>query len=56
MNEETKLILAKMQVMNVLSLIKDNSYETYMHLKLTSVYYELERQLTNLNKTSKIKK
>jgi hypothetical protein len=46
MNEETKLVIAKQQVENVLNLIKDNEWETYMSLKLSSVYYELERQLS----------
>jgi len=47
-NEITKLILAKYQVEGVLNLIKGNEYETYMNLKLTSVHYELDRQLCNL--------
>ena len=48
MNEATKLILAKYQVEGALNLIKGNEFESYMNLKLTSVYYELERQLKNL--------
>ena len=46
MNEKTKLILAKQQLSNLLNLLKDNPYEQYMNLKLISVYYELERQLS----------
>ena len=54
MNEEaTKLILAIHQVEGVLNLIKGNESETYMNLKLTSVYYELERQLKNLTDNSR---
>ena len=48
MNEVTKLILAKYQVEGALNLIKGNEFESYMNLKLTSVDYELERQLKNL--------
>jgi hypothetical protein len=44
--EKEKLILAKQQVFNLLNLLKGNQYEQYMNLKLTSVYYELERQLS----------
>ena len=41
-----KLLSAKYQVENILKLIEGNPYEQYMNLKLTSVYYELERQLS----------
>jgi len=40
------LLSAKYQVENVIKLIEGNPYEQYMNLKLTSVYYELERQLS----------
>ena len=46
MTEKEKLILAQQQVFNLLNLLKGNQYEQYMNLKLTSVYYELERQLS----------
>ena len=39
------LLSAKTQIGNILSLIKGNEYESYMNLKLTSVWYELDRQL-----------
>jgi len=52
MTEETKLILAQMQVENLLELLKDNPYENYMCGKLYGVKYELERQITN-NRTKK---
>ena len=46
MKEEVKLLLAQQQVSNLLNLIKDNPYEQYLNLKLTSVYYELQRQIS----------
>ena len=51
MNEETKLILAKYQVEGVMELLKGNPYEHPMSMHLNPVYYELKRQLTNLDKT-----
>ena len=45
MTEQTKLILAQMQVENLLNLLKDNPYENYMCGKLHGIKYELERQL-----------
>ena len=41
------LLSAKQQIENVLSLIQGNEYESYMSLKLTSVWYELDRQLSH---------
>lgn len=41
-----RLLSAKHQVENAIKLIEGNPYEQYMNLKLTSVYYELERQLS----------
>lgn len=41
------LLSAKQQVENVINLIKGNEYESYMSLKLTSVWYELDRQLSH---------
>jgi len=54
--EETKLILAINQVENVIKLIEGNEWENYMNLRLTSVYYELQRQLTNQVKSITLKK
>jgi predicted nucleic acid-binding protein len=48
-----KLTLAKGQVSNVIELIKDNEFEQYMSTKLWSVYYELERQQSNLQHQQK---
>ena len=48
-----RLLAAKYQIENILKLIKGNEYESYMNLKLTSVWFELDRQLKNLRtKTS----
>ena len=55
MDDITKLILAKYQVENIIELIKDNEYKQYMFMHLNPVFYELERQLTNLSITDKIK-
>ena len=55
MTEQQKLILAQMQVDNLLSLLKGNSYENYMCGKLQGIKYELNRQLTNLNHSTKMK-
>ena len=56
MDDITKLILAKYQVENIIELIKDNEYRQYMFMHLNPVFYELDRQLTNLTITDKIKK
>jgi len=52
MTEKEKIILAQMQVENLLSLLKGNAYENYMCGKLYGIKYELKRQyncLTNTN-------
>ena len=54
MSEETKLILALMQVENLVSLTRENEWKSYLYGHLSSIKYELERQLTNLNHSSKI--
>ena len=56
MDETTKLILAKYQVEGIIELIKGNEYEHYMFMHLNPVFYELQRQLTNLTIADKIKK
>ena len=55
MTEQETLILAQMQVNNLLNLLKGNAYENYMCGKLYGIHYELQRQLTNLNESIKIK-
>ena len=42
-----RLLAAKQQIENILNLIKDNENESYMSLKLKSVWYELDRQLSH---------
>ena len=42
---QAKLVLAQMQVENLLSLLKGNPYENYMCGKLYGIKYELERQI-----------
>ena len=55
MDDVTKLILAKYQVEGIIKLIKGNPYEQYMFMHLNTVFYELERQLTNQSIAGKIK-
>ena len=54
MNEETRLILALMQVDNLVSLTSENEWKSYLYGHLSSIKCELERQLTNLKHSSKI--
>jgi len=56
MDEQTKLILALYQVDGITQLTKDNEYRQFIFMNLNSIKYELERQLTNLVNTDKIKK
>lgn len=44
MTKLEKIVMAKQQIENILTLIEDNEYRSYMSLKLTSVWYELDRQ------------
>lgn len=55
MNEKTKLIFALMQIDNLTSLLENNEYQQFMYSHLISMRVELQRQLTNLNHSSKIK-
>jgi hypothetical protein len=55
MDEQTKLILALHQVDGITGLTKDNPYKQFIFMHLNSIKYELERQLTNLSVTDKIK-
>ena len=54
MNQQTKLLLALQQIENLNALIEDNEYQKYLHLHLTIIQVELQRQLTNLKHSSKI--
>jgi hypothetical protein len=55
MTEELKLILAKMQIQNLVSLIEGNEYQQFLYSRLISIDVELQRQLTNIQHHSKIK-
>ena len=55
MDEQTKLILALHQVEGITELTKDNPYKQFTFVHGNSIKHELERQLTNLTATSKIK-
>ena len=55
MDEKTKLILALYQVDGITQLTKDNEYRQFIFMHLNSIKCELERQLTNLTITDKIK-
>jgi len=56
MDKQTKLILALHQVNNIISLTEDNEYKQFIYMHMNPVYYELERQLTNLRHSDTIKK
>jgi len=56
MDRQTKLVFALYQIDNVIKLTEDNEYKTYLYSHLSTVKYELQRQLTNLTNQSKIKK
>ena len=56
MDDITKLILAKYQVENIIELTKDNEYKQFIFMHLNPVFYELERQLTNLTVADKMKR
>ena len=58
MNKDAeRIMIAMQQIENVLSMIEGNEWEGYMNLGLTTVYYELRRQLevlTNRNGSDKM--
>ena len=47
MDEKTKLILAQMQINNLVELLKDNQFERYLYSHLNTIDVELKRQLTH---------
>lgn len=55
MTEETKFIFALMQIENLSKLIQNNEYEQFFVSHLIPIKCELERQLTNIQHSSKIK-
>ena len=48
MNELTKLILAEIQIDNLVELLKENEYENYLYSKLIPIKCEIERQKSHL--------
>ncbi len=56
MNEQTKLILALLQIENLISLLQQNPYQQYLHSHLIQIKVELNRQLTNPKHSPKIKR
>jgi len=44
-----KLILAKQQIQNLVSLFVGNEYESYIYSKLISIECEVNRQLSHYN-------
>ena len=48
------LLSALQQVENIIKLTEDNEQKQFIYMHLNSVYYELQRQLTNLNDSASI--
>jgi len=46
MNDRTKLVLALMQIENLISLLSTNPYSGYFHSHLIQIKFELQRQLS----------
>jgi hypothetical protein len=51
MTEQTKLILALMQIDNLTNLLEGNQYQKFLYSKLISTRIELQRQLSHYGKT-----
>jgi len=47
MDEKTKLILAEMQINNLVELLNGNEYEKYLKHHLITAKVELQRQLSH---------
>lgn len=47
MDDKTKLILAQIQINNLVELLKGNEYENHFYSKLISIDVELKRQLSH---------
>ena len=48
--QQTRIMLALMQIDNMTELLKDNEYKTFLYGHLITMKVELERQLSNLTK------
>ena len=46
LDEKTRLLMALIQVDNLVKLTEDNSYKQFFYSHLCSMKYELERQLS----------
>lgn len=55
MSEEMKMVLGIHQIDNLTSLLEGNEYQQYLYSHLLPIKYELQRQLTNIQHSSKIK-
>lgn len=55
MDESTKLLLALQQTKNIYELVQDNQFTGFFASHLLPIKFELERQLTNLSVSTKIK-
>lgn len=51
MTLQTNLVQSIEYIEKTRELLKDNPYQKYVDLHLNTVYWELKRQLTNLNVT-----
>jgi hypothetical protein len=47
MDDKTKLILAGMQINNLVELLKDNEYQQFLYSHLIRIDVELKRQLSH---------
>ena len=54
MTDQTKLQRAMNHLQIVIDLVEDNEYKQYLLSKLIPAQIELQRQLTNLNSSSKV--
>tara|TARA_Y100000385_G_scaffold240423_1_gene256262 strand:- start:72 stop:269 length:198 start_codon:yes stop_codon:yes gene_type:complete len=52
--EKIRLLTALNQVDNITELTKNNEWKTYIYSHLSTVKYELERQLSNLSDSKEI--
>jgi len=55
MNPSIKILLALDQIDNLTSLLENNEYEQFFVSHLIPIKFELQRQLTNIQSSAKIK-
>ena len=55
MDRKLKLILALQQIENVYNLLQEGEYVAFFSSHLLPIKYEIQRQLTNINHSTKIK-